>query len=121
MHTTLNEYYYTWTDKRIPDGTYLRVDADTLKPVRHSFGYYVAHTDFNAPRSAYQANTPEQVRQIIHGLNDDGYVGIWTDDEGVTWVEQAFWVEHLFPAKALGQAWHQKAIWDCSHDEEIIL
>lgn len=120
MHTTLDERYHL-DGGRVPDGTYLRIDNNTLKPVRHSFGYYVAYTNFNAPRSTYQAVSAEQVRQIVNNLNDDGYVGIWTDDEGVTWVEQSFWVEHLLPAKALGRAWHQKAIWDCSNDSEITL
>lgn len=121
MHTTIDEYYYLDAGK-VPDGTYLRIDDNTLMPVRHTFGYYVAYTDFRAPKSAYCTSDPTQVNDLVwRVVTDDGYVGIWTDDDGYTWVEQSFWVEHEFPAKALGQAWHQKAIWDCSQGEEISL
>ena len=117
MHTTLDERYYL-SQGMVPDGPYLKLDSDTLMPVRHTFGYYVAHTDFRSPSSAYQPTNSEQMRRIVNSLSDDGYIGVWTcPDTGITWVEQSFWVEHEFPARALGQAWHQVAILDCSSGE----
>ena len=116
MHTTLDERYYV-SQGMVPDGTYLKLDSDTLMPVRHTFGYYVAHTDFGKPSSAYQPTNSEQMHRIVNALNDGGYIGVWTDlDTGITWVEQTFWVEHEFTAKALGRAWHQLAVWDCASD-----
>jgi hypothetical protein len=120
MHTTLDERYYLGHGI-VPDGTYLKLDSDTLMPVRHTFGYYVAHTDFNKPSSAYQPTNSDEFRQAVASLNDGGYIGVWTESIGTVWVEQAFWVEHEFAAKALGQAWHQLAIWDCANDVAVAI
>lgn len=122
MFTTSDEYYHLADVDQLPDGTYLQIERDAYKPISHAFGYYVAYTDHHSPKSAYTVTKPSQFRDVVHRvITDEGYVGVWTDDEGVTWVEQSFWIEHEFPAKALGKAWHQIAIWDCANDEEIKL
>lgn len=121
MHTTLDERYYLDAGK-LPDGTYLLIDDNTLMPTQHTFGYYVAYTNPNLPKSAYSTSDPTQVNDLVNRVvTDEGYVGIWTDDEGVTWVEQSFWIEHEFPAVALGRAWGQYSIWDCYNGNQIIL
>jgi hypothetical protein len=121
MHTTLDERYYV-SQGMVPDGTYLKLDSDTLMPVRHTFGYYVAHPEFGKPVSAYKPTNSEQMHNIVKSFNDDGYIGVWSDQHtGSVWVEQSFWVEHWLPAKALGQAWHQLAVWDCAREEAIAI
>lgn len=119
---TTSDYYHLADVDQLPDGTYLQVERDAYKRISHAFGYYVAYTNPHLPKSAYTVTNPAQFRDVVHRvITDEGYVGVWTDDEGVTWVEQSFWVEHEFPARALGKAWHQIAIWDCANDREITL
>ena len=122
-YTNQDERYYLSGERRIPDGTYIVLDHDTVMPVTASYGYQVAYTEFRAPRSSYTTTNPAQVNALVHQatIGHDGAIGVWTDEDGLVWVEKCYWVEHEFPAIELGRAWHQKAIWDCSYDEEITL
>jgi hypothetical protein len=126
MSYTPTQVRYALQDQpAIPDGTYVGLDNSQIMQVTHAYGYQVAYTDTRKPRSAYIANSPEQVRDIIarllrEGYATTGYIGIWTDDHG-TYVEPSYWVEHEFPARELGQAWQQYSIWDWSDDSEVVL
>ena len=123
MYTPHTTTYHLSDLGRIPDGTYLRLDRDGLLPISWAFGYQIAHTNNYVPASSYTATTPEGVRAIIldFPVHSDGYLGVWTNQDGLTYVERTYWVEHLDPALALGQIWHQECIWDWANDEEIRL
>lgn len=121
MSYTIAGETLNYNDKHVPDGTYLKLTSAKIVPVVWDYGYQVAHTEFRAPRSAYTTTDPEGVWALIANHYNDEFVGVWTDDEGVTWVEKCYWVESEFPAVELGKAWHQKAIWDWSAGEEVTL
>jgi hypothetical protein len=122
MSIIFGEYYHLADHETLPDGTYLQVERDAYKAIEHAYGYYVAYTNPHLPKSAYTVTEPSQFRDAVHRVvTDDGFLGVWTDDEGVTWVEQSFWIEHRHPAEALGRAWHQIAIWDCAEGVAINL
>lgn len=121
-YTNQDERYYLTGDKRVPDGTYIALDEDTIMPVTASYGYQVAYTEFRTPRSSYTTTDPAEVNTLVRQATEhDGAIGVWTDEDGLVWVEQCYWIEHQFPAEELGRAWHQKAIWDWSAGEEVAL
>jgi hypothetical protein len=123
LYTPSTTTYHLSDLVHVPDGTYLRLDRDGLLPISWAFGYQVAHTNTYVPASAYTARTPEGVRDIIlnYPVHADGYLGVWTNQDGLTYVERTYWVEHLDPALALAQIWHQECIWDWANDEEVRL
>lgn len=105
----------------VPDGTYLKLSSTRIVPVTWDYGYQVAYTEFRAPRGTYTTTEPERVWSMLDDHYVDEFVGVWTDDEGVIYVERCYWIEEQFPAEELGRAWHQKAIWDWSASEEVTL
>ena len=105
----------------VPDGTYLKLTATKIVPVEWDYGYQVAHTEFRAPRGTYTTTERTSVWSMLDDHYVDEFVGVWTDDEGVIYVERCYWIEEQFPAEELGKCWHQKAIWDWSAGEEVTL
>ena len=105
----------------VPDGTYLKLTATKIVPVGWSYGYQVAYTEHRRPRSTYTTTDRTAIWELVNEHYVDEFVGVWTDDEGVTWVEKCYWMEDRFPAIELGKYWHQKAIWDWADDEEVTL
>ena len=121
-YTITGEPITPFNNEHLPDGTYLKLSSTRIVPVTWDYGYQVAYTEFRASRGTYTTTEPERVWSlIIDSHYTDEFVGVWTDDEGVTWVERCYWIEEQFPAEELGRAWHQKAIWDWSASEEVTL
>jgi hypothetical protein len=105
----------------VPDGTYLKLSATTIVPVEWDYGYQVAYTEFRAPRSGYTTTDRTLIWELINDHYVDEFVGVWTDNDGLTWVEKCYWLEYEFPARELGTYWRQHSIWDWSASEEIEL
>ena len=105
----------------VPDGTYLKLSATKIVPVEWDYGYQVAHTEFRRPRSSYTTSDRTKIWELLNDHYVDEFIGVWTDENGLTWVEVCYWIESEFPAKELGKYWHQHSIWDWSASEEIEL
>lgn len=123
FHVQGSSFHLSDLVNRIPDGTYTKLDRDQILSVYWTTGFQVADTDWNSPRSKYSTNDPQRVNDLVRNLltaEEPGvYVGVWTDSNGITWVEPSYYVEHEHVAKALGKIWHQDEIFNWSTDESI--
>lgn len=116
-----NSFHLSDLDGRLPDGTYAKLDRDQLLPVQWADGFQVACTDWNSPASSHGTNNPATVNTLVRDLPAEPgvYVGVWTDDAGITWVEPSYWVEHEHAARSLAKYWHQIEIFNWSTDESV--
>jgi hypothetical protein len=101
---------------KIADGTYRVIASgawehtiETELVTDKTTGYWVAERGMMA-----NSVTEENWQSCVSGLNPyvGMYVGVWTNPEnGLVYVDRAYWVENLDVALAAAKGWNQKAIW----------
>lgn len=88
------------------DGTYLKSNTGEWLPVVQSSGYYVA------VRKMYD---------ISDLLNDDEYLGVWTDPtNGTLYLDASVHVADKWEALEMAHAGGELAIWDIARGAEIL-
>lgn len=103
------------------DGTYIVLSnggKKVLRGIRKKYGYFVSLKGHEVKRR--NGVTEHQVikynqRRFVKGT----YVGVWTDEDGVTYLDRSVYTKSLQTAMQLGVQNEQLAIWDCRNNEAI--
>lgn len=105
-------------DRRLSNGTYLVGARGPEQRVDYRTGYWVAEEHGLVLREE------PTVRQVMHaartlGTAEGDYLGVWTSDDGLTYIDRAHHVSTERSATRLGLLFDQLAVWDCRNDCEI--
>jgi len=104
-----------------PDGTYT-IEANTLKPVEHKTGYFVGlyqgtYLKLSRPPTGLTVKTYAQ----LFKKDMSAYVGLWTDEDGITHLDPSVWIPYLHTALEVAKENNQLAVWDIKNMESIYL
>ena len=104
-----------------PDGTYT-IKANTLKPVQYKTGYYVGLHEGTYLKLSRQPH-PETLKTYARLFNKymSAYVGLWTDEDGITHLDPSVWIPYLHTALKVADKHNQLAIWDIENMKAIYL
>lgn len=105
----------------LADGTY------QIVPLRPKSGYWVSQRDGievapNSPQQVHDIALGQIVRRVRDAqsyMSHPVFIGVWTDDKGVTCYDVSYLVDDLERALNLAYANSQRAIWDISADTPI--
>ena len=105
----------------MPDGTYT-IEANTLKTAEHKTGYYVGlhegtYLKLSKPPMFIIVHTYARIFKKYMGA----YVGIWTDEDGITHLDPSLWLRDLDVALFKAKKHNQLAIWDIENMKAIYL
>lgn len=105
-------------DRELENGTYLIGARGPEQRVDYRTGYWVAE-----PQGLTTTYTPT-LRQVAYaartmGTAEGDYIGVWTGDDGVTYIDRAHHITTERSAIRLGAVFDQLAVWDCRNDCEI--
>lgn len=105
----------------MPNGTYT-LEANTLKPVQYKTGYYVGLHEGTYLKIS-RPPTQEVVKLYAELFKQQygSYVGLWTDEDGITHLDPSAWLRYLDDALEVAKENNQLAIWDIKNMESIYL
>ena len=105
----------------LPNGTYT-LEANTLKPVQIELGYYVGlHEGTYLKMSRPPTKEVVKLYAKLFKQQYASYVGLWTDEDGITHLDPSVWIPYLHTALEVAKENNQLAIWDIKNMVSIYL
>ena len=93
------------------DGTY------RLNSVQRDSGYQLGLTPYGESTKL----SPERALSLLTALLDGQEIGVWTDDNGATHVEESVHVECGAESHRLAVETNQQAVWDWAESRSITI